>query len=46
MEKKIIENRKYSLEHRKEILEYAEKFDWINVVRDHYIPNVEKVLAE
>ena len=45
VEKKIIENRKYSLEHRKEILEYAEKFDWINVVRDHYIPNIEKILA-
>ena len=40
------EVREYAIKHREEILEYAETFDWINVVKDHYIPNVEKVLAE
>ena len=46
LEYEIAKNRVYSVQHREEILEYAEKFDWINVVKDHYIPNVEKVLAE
>ena len=45
LEYEIAKNRVYSVQHREEILEYAEKFDWINVVRDHYIPNIEKVLA-
>ena len=45
LEYEIVKNREYSISHREEILEYAEKFDWINVVRDHYIPNIEKVLA-
>ena len=46
LEFEIVKNREYSINHREEILEYAEKFDWVNVVRDHYIPNVEKVLAQ
>ena len=45
LEYEIVKNREYSINHREEILEYAQTFDWINVVRDHYIPNVEKVLA-
>ena len=45
LEYEIVKNREYSIKHREEILEYAQTFDWINVVRDHYIPNVEKVLA-
>ena len=45
LEYEIVKNREYSINHREEILEYAEKFDWINVVKDHYIPNIEKVLA-
>ena len=46
VEEKIKENRAYSLEHREEILNYAQKFDWINVVKKHYIPNVKMVLSE
>jgi len=46
LEYEIIKNREYSIKHREEILEYAQTFDWINIVRDYYIPNVEKVLAE
>ena len=45
LEYEIVKNREYAIKHREEILEYAETFDWINVVRDHYLPNVEKVLA-
>ena len=46
VEEKIKENRAYSLEHREEILNYAQQFDWINVVKKHYIPNVKMVLSE
>ena len=46
LEYEIAKNRLYSVQHREEILEYAEKFDWINIVRDHYIPNIEKVISE
>ena len=45
VEEKIIENREYSVKHRDEIVKYAETFDWVNIVKDHYIPNIEKVLA-
>jgi len=46
LEYEIVKNRVYSVQHREEILEYAEKFDWINIVRDHYIPNIEKVISK
>ena len=46
LEYEIVKNREYSISHREEILEYAEKFDWINIVRDHYIPNIEKVISK
>ena len=46
LEYEIVKNREYSIEHREEILNYAQKFDWINVVRKHYIPNVKMVLSE
>ena len=45
LEYEIAKNRVYSVQHREEILKYAEKFDWINVVKDHYIPNIQKVLS-
>ena len=45
LEYEIVKNREYSINHREEILEYAQKFDWVNVVRDHYLPNIEKVIA-
>ncbi|WJZ47847.1 glycosyltransferase [Synechococcus phage DSL-LC03] len=44
IEQKIIENREYSLQHRKDILEYSKNFDWIRVIKDHYIPNVHNVI--
>ena len=42
----IIENRNYSIEHRQEILEYSKQFDWVNVIKDVYIPIVEKIVSE
>jgi len=44
VEQKIIENREYSLQHRKDILEYSKNFDWIKVIKNHYIPNVHNVI--
>jgi hypothetical protein len=44
VEKKIIENREYSLQHRKDILEYSKNFDWIQVLQKHYLPNIEKII--
>ena len=46
VEQKIVENRKYSIEHRDEIREYGSlTFDWVNVLSKHYIPAVENVIA-
>ena len=40
----IIKNRNYSVLHRKEILEYSKQFDWENIVKKYYIPNIKKVI--
>ncbi len=45
IEYEIVKNRVYSVQHRDEILEYAQTFDWVNVIRDTYIPNVQKVIG-
>ncbi len=44
VEYEIVKNRKYSINNRDEILEYAQTFDWVNVIRDTYIPNINEVL--
>jgi hypothetical protein len=44
VEQKIVENREYSLQHRKDILEYAKNFDWVKVIKEHYIPSVTKLI--
>ena len=44
VESKMIENREYSRHNRKDILEYSKQFDWINVMRDTYIPTIEKII--
>lgn len=41
----ISKNRKYSTDHRAEILEYSKQFDWKNVLKNYYIPNVEQVIG-
>lgn len=45
VEKKIVENRKYSIEHREEILEYSKEFEWVNVIKNHYLPNIERIIT-
>ena len=44
LEYEIIKNREYSINHRGEILEYAQKFDWINVIKDIYVPTIEGII--
>ena len=44
VENAIIKNREYSVNNRKEILEYSKQFEWKEVLRKHYIPSVEKVI--
>ena len=45
VENTIIENREYSISNRDVILEYSKQFDWVNVIKDTYIPTVEKLLS-
>lgn len=44
VEQKIIENREASLQNRKSILEYSKSFDWIEILKNHYIPSVETII--
>jgi hypothetical protein len=44
VENKIIKNREYSLQYRKDILEYSKSFDWIQVLKNYYIPSVEFII--
>jgi glycosyltransferase involved in cell wall biosynthesis len=44
VEQKIIENREYSLQHRKDILEYSKNFDWVKILKNYYIPSIEKIV--
>jgi glycosyltransferase involved in cell wall biosynthesis len=45
VEEKIIENRNYSIQNRKEILEYSKEFDWVNIIQNYYLPNVKEVIS-
>lgn len=45
VESKIVENRNYSINHRQEIKEYSKNFDWINIIKKHYIPSVMEVIG-
>ena len=44
LEDEIIKNRDYSISHKDDIIKYASSFDWLNVIRDRYIPCVEKII--
>lgn len=44
IEKKIIENREYSVKNRDEILDYSKQFSWENIIENYYIPNIQKVI--
>ena len=40
----IVKNRKYSVEHRQKILDYAKEFEWCTILKKHYLPNIEKII--
>ena len=44
VEKKIIENREYSVAHREEIIEYSKTFSWEKVVAEKYIPSMKIII--
>jgi glycosyltransferase involved in cell wall biosynthesis len=46
VEDAIIKNREYSIAHRKEILEYSKEFDWVSVIKNHYIPAVQQLTGK
>ena len=45
VEDAIISNRSYSIANRAEIREYAREFEWTNVIENHYLPVVEKLVS-
>lgn len=44
IESVIIKNREYSVQNRKEILEYAKTFEWENIIKTFFILNIEEVI--
>ena len=46
IEAEIIKNREYSIIHRDAIIQYALNFDWVNVIKDRYIPCVEDLISK
>ena len=46
VESRIIENREYSVQHRDEIREYVKQFDWPTVIKNIYVPTIEKIIAK
>jgi len=46
VQSQIINNRNYSVNHRQEILEYSKHFDWVTVIKDIYIPTIEKIISK
>jgi len=44
VERKIIENRNYSIQNRKEILEYSKQFNWTEILKTHYLPSIESII--
>lgn len=44
IEKKIIENREYSINNRQEILNYAKEFEWCTILSKYYLPNIQNVI--
>ena len=46
VEGQIIRNREYSIKHRDEIREYGKQFAWKKMLKEHYIPSIEKLIAD
>jgi hypothetical protein len=42
----IVKNREYSISHRKEILEYSKNFEWSNIMKNYYLPNIQKLISK
>ena len=46
LEDEIVKNRNYSVSHKDDIIKYASNFDWVNVIKDRYIPCVEDLISK
>lgn len=46
VEEVILKNRKYSIENRQEILDYAKQFEWCTILKKHYLENIKKIVNE
>ena len=46
VEGQIIRNREYSIKHRDEIREYGKQFAWKKMLKEHYLPSIEKLIAQ
>ena len=46
LEEEIVKNRDYSVSHKDDIIKYASNFDWVNVIKDRYIPCVEDLISK
>jgi len=46
IEGEILRNRYYSVNHREEILKYAQEFEWVKVIEKYYIPAIEKIISK
>ena len=45
IKKIILLNREYSSNNRKEIIDYAKSFDWLEMLKNVYLPAIEKIIA-
>ena len=45
VESEIIRSREYCVYNREEIREYGRTFEWTNVIENHYLPVVEKLIG-
>ena len=46
LEEEIVKNRDYSVSHKDDIIKYASNFDWVNVIKDRYIPCVKDLISK
>ena len=46
LEEEIVKNRDYSVSYKDDIIKYASNFDWVNVIKDRYIPCVEDLISK
>ena len=46
LEEEIVKNRDYSVSHKDDIIKYASNFDWVNVIKERYIPCVEDLISK